>query len=826
MTTTITTTPTMPGTDLPWVAPLSGLRLRDAPRAGGKAVRLAELMALGLEVPDGFVVTADAFVRFMQENGLADAFASHLAAAGGATAPAALEEASRNLRAAIASAPVPAIVAEAIAAAYGTLCDQERIPDLPVAVRPSGATEDGRDAEPTPFNVRGTEALVAHVRRVWAGLCTLELLARHARGAAPTDVRGGVLVQRMVPSESAGVVRPLEAGTTLVVASAWGLGLGVRRGIVRPDRFVVDQATLSTLRAELAHKHVQVLATTGDGTLEDPLPTQPVDPERADAPSLTPEEVAKLAGLAVKAQAHFGAPHELEFAVEWLRSSRRIRIVGARPAPGLTTAPTESTASKTEEPLVRGLAASPGVHSGRVRVVASPAEALQAMQPGDVLVTRMLTPDWSRALQLAGAVVTEDGGTTCHAAILSREMGLPCIVGARDATHRLRDGSTCTVDARSGLVLDGTVRLPMEEATAPPPSVTSTKVLVNLSIPELADKVARETHADGVGLLRAEHMLLSIGRHPRTFIEEGRPQDLVDAFAAGIRKVAAAFAPRPVVYRFLDLKPDEFVGLPGGERHERAAGHVGPNPLLGYRGCFRYQKEPDLFRLECQALRKVRDEFGLRNVHAMLPFVRTLREFQAAKRLLDEAGLRRGRDFHLWMMVEVPATVLTIERFLDDGVDGVSFGTNDLTMLVLGIDRDDASVQELYDERNPAVLRALEHVLRACRAAGIPTSVCGQAPSNHPELVDFLVREGATSLSVSPDRVAQTRRLVAATERRLLLEGVRNLHGTAAGGRPSLANAPPSPLGPASAALTQSLGGTEAPQRAVATPAPAWWRGA
>jgi pyruvate,water dikinase len=305
--------------------------------------------------------------------------------------------------------------------------------------------------------------------------------------------------------------------------------------------------------------------------------------------------------------------------------------------------------------------------------------------------------------------------------------------------------------------------------------VTSTRIYVNLSIPELAEKVARETHADGVGLLRAEHLLLSVGKHPRLLIEEGGAEKMVEAFSEGIRKVAAPFSPRPVVYRFLDFKPDEFLSLPGGEKYEREAGHVGPNPLLGYRGCYRYVKEPDIFRLECQAVKRVREQHGLRNVHVMLPFVRTLREFQNAKRIMAEEGLLRSRDFKLWIMVEVPSTVLMIDRFIAEGFDGVSFGTNDLTMLVLGIDRDDASIAEIYDERNPAVLRAMSHVIRACSEAGITTSVCGQAPSNHPEVVEFLVKEGATSMSVNPDRVLETKALVAGIERKMILEGVRSL---------------------------------------------------
>jgi pyruvate,water dikinase len=361
----------------------------------------------------------------------------------------------------------------------------------------------------------------------------------------------------------------------------------------------------------------------------------------------------------------------------------------------------------------------------------------------------------------------------CHAAIVSREMGIPCIVGTRNATDVMLTGSEYTVDAEAGQVYEGIVEEVLakkKEAGIPKPEEipkTKTKIYVNLSIPELADKVHAETLADGVGLLRAEHMMLGIGKHPRLLIEEGGEQLMIDKFAEGIAQVARAFHPGPVVYRFLDFKPDEFLSLPGGEKYEREAGHVGPNPLIGYRGCFRYVKEPDVFRLECRAIKKVREELGFKNVWVMVPFVRTINEFREAKRLMEEEGLRRGPDFKHWIMCEVPSTVLLIDKFIDEGVDGISFGTNDLTMLILGIDRDDAAIQEIYDERNLAVLRAMSHVIRICRERGVTTSICGQAPSNYPEIVEFLLAEGATSLSVNPDKVIETRLLVAEIEKKL-----------------------------------------------------------
>src|SRR3989441_2191407 len=300
--------------------------------------------------------------------------------------------------------------------------------------------------------------------------------------------------------------------------------------------------------------------------------------------------------------------------------------------------------------VVQGLPASRGLHAGRAKVIISPQDAGRLMKDKDILVTRMTNPDWVPYMKIAGAIVTEDGGTTCHAAIVSREMGIPCIVGARNATKLLQGGKEYTVDAKAGVVYAGLVEEVLRPAAAAVQQiptvipVTSTRIYVNISLPELAEKVARETHADGVGLLRAEHMMLSVGKHPRLLIEEGGGQKMVDAFAEGGRKVATPFAPKPVVYRCLDFKPDEFLGLPGGEKYEREACHVGPNSLMGFRGAFRYVKEPDVFRLECRAIRKVREEFKLTNVHVMLPVVRTLADFRNAKESMVLEGLEPGPE--------------------------------------------------------------------------------------------------------------------------------------------------------------------------------------
>ncbi|MEA3191541.1 MAG: pyruvate, water dikinase [Thermoplasmata archaeon] len=666
------------------VVSLADCRRADLPHVGAKCANLGELMSLGIDVPAGFAVTAEAFRRFAEANGLAKPVAAALAKVKGAKDPKAFQEASKAIRTAIERAPVPADVAAGIRAGYEDLCRDTGNGRVSVAVRSSATETSAAGQQDSYLNVQGADAVVRHVVQCWASLYTPRaIFYREQKGFPHDGALLAVAVQAMVESETSGVCCTLDPAngdaTKCVIESTWGLGDTLADGQVQPDRFVLDKRTGAVLARDIAHKAIAHVVRAGEGLAEE----RAVPAERSDAPSLTHEEAAQLCEVARRIEEHFGGPQEVEFAIEW-RGRRRVRIVQARP----------ETA-------------------------------------------------WSR------------------------KAPKPAAKAAKPAQPAPQAAATATA-----------------VAPAVPLPVTSTRIYVNLSLPDLAEKVAAETQADGVGLLRAEHLMLSLGKHPRSLIEEGGEDRMVEAFAEGIRKVAQSFSPRPVLYRFLDFKPDEYLRLPGGEKHERDAGHLGPNPLVGYRGCFRYTKEPDVFRLECRALRKVRDEHGLRNVHAMLPFVRTLREFRQAKRILEEEGLRRRDGFQVWIMVEVPATVFLIDQFLAEGLDGVSFGTNDLTMLVLGIDRDDPSTQEIYDERDPAVLRAMGHVLRACVAAGVPTSVCGQAPGNDPAMVEFLVREGATSLSVNPDKAVATRHLVASIERKVLLDGVRSLRNGKEGGAP------------------------------------------
>jgi pyruvate,water dikinase len=772
----------------------------DIPLVGGKCANLGEMINAGIPVPPGFAVTAYAYKRFIEETGIAqkiyDILDETITDPGN---PAQYEEASKKIRRIIESTPIPKDIRDAIVEAYRELSKRVGLKDVYVAVRSSATAEDLPGAsfagqQETYLNVRGEEEVLESVRKCWSSLFTPRaIFYRTEKGFRHEKVLISVAVQKMVNSRSAGVMFTLHPVTgdrnIIVIESVWGLGEAIVSGAVSPDHFEVDKNTLKIVVKNIVKKEVEYVRDPKTGkTVHAKVP-----PERQEAPSLTDEEVVELAKIAKRIEQHYGTPQDIEFAVDRdLPFPQNLFIVQSRPETVWSMKEVEVAASSGSSAVsvaeakmvIKGLPASPGVHVGKAKIVFSPEEAAKKIQKGDILVTRMTNPDWVPYMRLAGAIVTDEGGMTCHAAIVSRELGIPCIVGARDATKVLKDGETYTVDARSGVIYEGAVEelvKPAKEKVAEvavaarAPVITGTKIYVNISIPEIADKIARETQADGVGLLRAEHMMVSIGKHPRLLIEEGGEQKMIDAFAEGIRKVAQAFYPRPVVYRFLDFKPDEFLALPGGEKYEKEAGHVGPNPLIGYRGAFRYIKEPDIFRLECRAIKKVREEYGLKNVWVMVPFVRRVEEFIQAKKIMEEEGLIQGPDFKVWIMVEVPSTVLLIDKFIEAGIDGVSFGTNDLTMLILGIDRDDAAVQEIYDERNLAVKRAISHVIRVCRKHGVTTSVCGQAPSNYPDIVEFLVREGVTSISVNPDKVIETREMVAAIERKIMLERLMEL---------------------------------------------------
>jgi pyruvate,water dikinase len=539
-------------------------------------------------------------------------------------------------------------------------------------------------------------------------------------------------------------------------------------GSVSPDRYVVAKETLTTLRREVRRKELTIEPSEDGGTT-----TRELAGEEAERPVLSEEEVRRVAELGVRIERHYAAPQDTEWAVDadgaiWMLQSRPVTATGGVPL-------AEPAAAARGELLVRGLGAAPGMASGAVRVIAE-LSAADGLREGEVLVTHMTAPDWVPLMRRAAAIVTDSGGMTCHAAIVSRELGIPCVVGTAEATKVLRDGELVTVDAGEGVVTEGAsaparpqAAEPGSGSAAPAAPVTGTKVLINLSEPSQLQRAAG-LDADGCGLLRAELMVVEAleGVHPRLLIEEGRGERFVERMAESLNAFAAAFAPRPITYRTIDFRTNEFRGLRGGERFEPEEA----NPMIGYRGALRYTREPDLLRLELDAIARVWDE-GHTNFHVMIPFVRTPREVVAVREQMTAAGLLGRAGFELWVMAEVPSVLFHLPRYAELGVAGISIGSNDLTQLVLGADRDSELVADVFDERDAAVTEYISQLLGRARELGLQTSICGQAPSVHPEYAELLVRGGIDAISVNMDALDRARRLIAAAERRLLLDAAR-----------------------------------------------------
>jgi len=416
--------------------------------------------------------------------------------------------------------------------------------------------------------------------------------------------------------------------------------------------------------------------------------------------------------------------------------------------------------------LLQGLGASPGAASGKVRIVKEPSQ-ITKVREGDVLVAEMTNPDYVPAMRKACAILTDKGGRTSHAAIVSRELGVPAVVGSEMATKILRDDEIITVDGSDGKVYEGnTVKVAEMEkidTIAVSDLKTATKIYLNLAEPDLAVEMAAR-NVDGVGLLRAEFMIAQIGKHPRKLIKDGKGREFTAQLADDLEKFAKAFYPRPVVYRTTDFKTNEYRSLKGGYQFENEE----PNPMIGFRGVSRYLEDAEVFKLEIDAVKRVRNKKGYKNLHVMLPFVRTVGQLEQAKKLISSYGLRRSGSFKLWMMAEIPSNVFSLEEFIKVGIDGVSIGSNDLTMLTLGVDRDNERVANVYNELDPAVLKSLEIIVTTCKKNNITCSICGQAPSEYPELVEKLVEWGITSVSVSPDVIEKTRKIVYEVEHELM----------------------------------------------------------
>lgn len=748
------------------VRPLTAVSAADAADVGGKAANLGELIGAGFPVPDGFVVSASAYLEAMDAAGaradIARLYAEALAD------PAVVEERSARMAELVRKAGIGTVLHEEVSEAYSALGIEVPGPAT-VAVRSSAVGEDGSGesfagVHESYTNVLGHADLLARIVDCWVSAVAPRAVAYRAERGVTGEPAVAVVVQEMVAAQRAGVVFTADPTTgrrdRVVVEAVLGQGEAVVSGAVEPDTYVLSAPDLRLLSARVGHQTHEIVRGRDGRDL-----TVALDRERATARVLEDRDAEAIARMALRVQEHYGRPQD----VEWAMVARELWLLQTRP---VTTLAPQPGAERASGVAASGLAAAPGRASGRVRVLRRPADG-RRLETGDVLVAPRTDPDWLPTLRRAAAVVTDQGGVTCHAAIVARELGIPCVVGAHTATADLAEGEQVTVDGTAGEVRRGSAPAEVRDRPAAPGPVavaaaTGTELHVNLALPEAAERVAA-LPVDGVGLLRAELALTAAlgGRHPRAVLEAGDEDDFVRAMAEAVGRIGAAFAPRPVLYRATDLRSNEFRGLEGGERFER----VERNPMIGYRGAYRYLREPDLFALELRMLATVRERTP--NVHLMIPFVRTRWELAAVLDLVDGSPLGTHHGLQRWLTAEVPSVVHWLPEYVGLGIDGVSIGSNDLTQLVLGVDRDAEELAELFDESDPAVLDAISTIIERARLLGVPTSLCGQAPSRSPGFVDFLVRAGISAISVNPDAVDAARAAVDAAERRVLLEAAR-----------------------------------------------------
>ena len=730
---------------------------QDIALVGGKGANLGEMTNAGIPVPPGFIVTASAYFDFIKKANLHHKIKSLLDPLDIQNSKQ-LQEVAVKVQKLITDAAMPPEIAKEIEQAY------VKMGKGLVAVRSSATAEDLPEAsfagqQATFLNIRGEKDVVKAVQDCWASLFGARaIFYRQEQGFEHFKVGIAVPVQRMVQSESSGVMFTIEPSTSnrdeITIEAVLGLGEMIVSGDVTPDHYTVNKKDMKILTKEIKKQEWKLVKKVGAHGKTDNTKIDLTKEEQAKQ-KISDDDIIFLAKIGKTLEDHYNFPQD----IEWAKENSKIYIVQTRPVTTIKKGK-ESSHDIDAQVLLSGAAASPGVASGPVKIVSDPSRIDKVLE-GDILVAEMTTPDFVPAMKRAAAIVTDRGGRTAHAAIVSRELGIPCVVGCEKATSTLKDGQIITVDGSNGKVYPGKIEVKTDiKIRARGKVKTKTKLLANLAQPEIVDRVATRD-VDGIGLLRAEFMVAEIGEHPSYMIEQGRAQEFVEKLAAGLTKFAKAFHPRQVVYRTNDFKSNEYKALKGGEKFEEDE----ENPMIGYRGASRYITDIETFKLELAAIKKVREKYE--NLWVMIPFVRTVAEMTGTIKIMAEEGLKRSPSFKLWMMCEVPSNVILLEEFIATGIDGISIGSNDLTQLTLGIDRDSAKLAASFDERNAAVMISIEKVVRTCKQLGVTCSICGQAPSVYPEITEKLVEWGITSVSVSPDMIDITRDIIAAAEKKL-----------------------------------------------------------
>ena len=745
----------------------------DLESVGGKAASLGELTAAGLPVPPGFVVTAGTYRRFIEETGIDEELFEAVDV--DAEDSKALAKAEARAKELILETEMPEDLREEVLASYEDIGDDEAF----VAVRSSATAEDLPDAsfagqQETFLNVTG-EDLLDRVKRCWASLFTQRATYyRQEQGFAHDTVDIAVVIQQMVAAEKSGVMftsHPSTGERKVIIEAAWGLGEGVVSGSVTPDNYVIDRESGAVTDVEIADKKTMYAKDPETGETNE----RPVPEEKRNERVIDEAEIERLVELGERVEEHYETPQDVEWAIfegeVYMLQSRPITTISEDGESAATADGSGAATAQAEEDdvLLSGLGASPGVASGAVRIV-DKLDQLDKVGEGDIIVTEMTTPDMVPAMKRAAGIVTSEGGMTSHAAIVARELGAPAVVGTGGATDTLEDDQVVTLDGDKGTLREGRQAEdetePVEEVRpqAPVKPMTATEVKVNVSIPEAAERAAA-TGADGVGLLRIEHMILSTNKTPERYIEDHGERAYVQEIVDGVRGVADEFYPRPVRVRTLDAPTDEFRQLEGGENEPEEH-----NPMLGYRGIRRSLDRPDVFEHELEAFCQL-FEMGYDNVEIMFPLVNDAEDVLRAKSLMEAAGI--DPEKRSWgVMIETPAAALGVEKMAEAGIDFASFGTNDLTQYTLAVDRNNGNVADQFDELHPAVLDLIGQTIDTCRDHDVSTSICGQAGSK-PQMVNHLVNEGATSISANIDAVRDVQHEVKRVEQKLLLDSVR-----------------------------------------------------
>lgn len=771
---------------------------------GGKGANLGEMTNARLPIPYGFIVTSQAYFTFIKRAQLQPKIKETLAMVNYNNLHE-LQQASSHIQELVLEAEMPKDIAKEIITYYDDLSLKEEkylrkhtnflkkslhklkhvyTPPL-VAVRSSATAEDLPNAsfagqQETYLNVKGETHLLQKVKECWASLFTERaIFYRHEQKFDHFKVGLAAVVQRMVQSEKSGIAFSIDPVTndkfSIVIEAIYGLGEYIVQGKVTPDHYVVDKRSFVIVKKEVKYQNLKFIRVGSDNH-EFKIPKHIGSDQK-----LTDEEITKVALLVKDIENHYYFPQDIEWAIE----GKQVFIVQSRP---ITTIKGNTSKKKSDgrsqmseeskksdirhlpsdilTPILSGAPASPGVGVGPVKVIESPKE-IDKIKKGDVLVAPQTNPDYVPAMKRASAIVTEKGGRTSHAAIVSRELGIPAVVGVDHATTVLKDNMVVSVEGQQGEIYKGDVSASLnhtpvnfERLNHAKKLRTLTKVYVNLAETDQASKVAK-MEVDGIGLLRAEFIIANIGTHPKEFIKKKKQDVFIKRLTHDLHVFAKAFVPRPIIYRATDFKTNEYRNLKGGEHYEPKE----ENPMLGFRGASRYIVNPDVFAMELEAIKNIW-EMGYKNLHLMIPFVRAPWELVKIKEMVSASGLTTLPDFKLLIMVEVPSSALQLEDFLKVGVDGVSIGTNDLTMMLLGVDRDNSEVSYIYDERSPVVMSTLEHIVKTCRKYDVTCSICGQAASDYPEIVEMLVREGITSVSVNPDAVYRTREIIHEIERK------------------------------------------------------------